>query len=250
MTVDTSLDYLTPAFYSQYNLILLGGSALFSLAAASPWPAVCGVAAELTWLGLGPRLSTFRRHIDDRRASAHRARLDAEVTQGMRSLNPEHTARLLTVSEAVSWIGNPPEGLPDDPTERGARLELEALRPAFMRLCQLRERLQQRSEELRLSPPEREVAELSRQYSAEKDLGQRFTLHQGIKAAQKRVEQQHRLADGLNEVDSKLSLVEESLSHLRRQQQQGLAGAELAREIRSTMMHVLLVPALEAEWGD
>jgi hypothetical protein len=250
MTIEASVDYLTPAFHSQYNLILLGGSALFSLAAASPWPAVFGVAAELTWLGFGPRLSAFRRHIDDRRAGERRARLDDEVMQGMRSLSSEHTARLLAVGEAVSWLSNPPDGLPDDATERSARLELEALRPAFMRLCQLRERLLQRREEMRLSPPEREVAELSRQYAAEKDLGQRFSLHQAIKAAQKKIELQHRLADGLRQVETKLSLVEESLSHLRRQQQQGLAGAELAREIQSTMMHVLLVPALEAELAD
>jgi hypothetical protein len=119
-----------------------------------------------------------------------------------------------------------------------------------MRLCQLRERLLQRREEMRLSPPEREVAELSRQYAAEKDLGQRFSLHQAIKAAQKKVELQHRLADGLRQVETKLSLVEESLSHLRRQQQQGLTGPDLAREIQATMMHVLLVPALEADLSE
>lgn len=250
MTADTPVNYLTPAFYSQYNLILLGGSALFSLASASPWPAVIGVAAELSWLSLGPRLPVFRRHIDDRLASEHRARLDDEVTQGMRALSPEHTARLLVVNEAVSWIARPIEGLPDDAAERSARLELEAVRPAFVRLCQLRERLLQRREEMRLSPPERQVAELTRNYSAEKDLGLRFTLHQAIKAAQRRVEQQHRLADVLRQVDSKLSLVEGSLSRLRQEQQQGLAGADLVREIQATMTHVLLVPALEAELGD
>lgn len=250
MTESTSESYLTPAFYSQYNLILLGGSALFSLASASPWPAMIGVAAELAWLSVGPRLSTFRRHIDDRAVNERRARLDDEMMHGLRSLGPEHTARLLAVGETVSWISSPLDGLPDDPTERAARLELEALRPAFMRLCQLRERLLQRREEMRQSPPEREVAELSQKYSAEKDLGARFTLHQAIKAAQKKVEQQHRFADVLRQVDAKLALVEESLSHLRHAQQQGVAGAELAREIQSTMAHVLLVPALEAELTD
>ncbi len=247
MTADTSSSYLTPAFFSQYNLILLGGSALFALASASPWPAVLRVAAELSWLSFGPRLALFRRHIDARLENERRARLDDEVAQGMRALNPEHTARLLTISESISWITSPPDGLPDDPAERAARLELEALRPAFMRLCELRERLLQRREDLRQSPPEHEVAELSRKYAAEKDLGQRFTLHQAIKAAQKKVEQQHRLVDVLHQVDGKLALVEQSVSQLRLR---GLTGAELVREIQATMTHVLLVPALEAELAD
>lgn len=246
MSTDTASTYLTPAFYSQYNLILLGGSALFALASASPWPAVFGVGAELGWLALGPRLPAFRRHVDERLASERRLRLDDEVMSGMRALSPEHTARLLAVGETISTIAEP-QGSLEDRAERAARLELEALRPAFMRLCQLRERLLQRIEEMRVSPPEQEVAQLSRAYAAEKDLGQRFTLHQAIKQAQKKVEQRHRLADVLSQVEMKLSLVEESLGHLRHQLQQGVAGPELVREIQATMNQVLLVPALEAE---
>jgi len=247
MSTEASSSYFQPAFYSQYNLILLGGSALFALASASPWPAVFGVAAELCWLGLGPRLPAFRRRVDDRLASERRTRLDDEVMEGMRALTPEHTARLLAVGESISSITESTPGLAEDPAERAARLELEALRPAFMRLCQLRERVLARIEEMRLSPPEREVADLSRAYAAEKDLGQRFTLHQAIKAAQKKVEQQHRLADVLRQSESKLLLVEESLARVRHLRRQGVGGPDLIREIQGAMTHVLLVPALEAE---
>ena len=52
--------YLGAAFTVQYNLILLGGSALFSLASASPIPIAIGAGAELLWLAIGPRLSSFR----------------------------------------------------------------------------------------------------------------------------------------------------------------------------------------------
>src|SRR6478752_4073268 len=141
---DASSLYLSTAFYSQYNLILLGGSALFSLASASPWPAIVGVAAELGWLSFGPRLATFRRRVDERAAGERRAQLDDEVMSGMRGLNAEHTARLLAVSQHVSWITM---------TGGDASLELETLRPAFMRLCLLRERLLQRAEDMRLLPP-------------------------------------------------------------------------------------------------
>nr|MDQ2644746.1 hypothetical protein [Myxococcota bacterium] len=56
--------YLSSAFKLQYNLILLGGSALLSLAAASPVPLLLGLAAELLWLALAPTLPAFRRWVD------------------------------------------------------------------------------------------------------------------------------------------------------------------------------------------
>lgn len=241
--------YFSPAFYSQYNLILLGGSALFALASASPWPAVLGVAAELTWLSFGPRLPAFQRRIDERLAGERRARLDDEVMQGMRALSPEHTARLLAVGESISWIAMPTGGAENVPGLDAALLELEALRPAFLRACQLRERLLLRLEELRQSPPEREVAELSRAYAAEKDLGERFTLHQAIKSAQKKVEQQQRFADVRYQIDTKLLQVEEALVQLRQQQQQGFVAGDPVREIQNVLRLLVLIPAFEAEFG-
>jgi hypothetical protein len=247
MTTETSPTYVSTAFYSQYNLILLGGAALFSLASASPLPLLIAGAAELAWLSFGPQLPAFRRHVDERAAGERRARLDDEVMSGMQSMSSEHSSRLLAVGQNISWISMRGEDPTAPPAEREALLELELLRPAFMRLCHLRERLQQRLEEMHLSPPEQQVVELTRAYALEKDLGHRFTLHQGIKLAQKKIEQQYRFADVLRQVEHKLSLVEQSLTHLRSQQQQGLAGPDLIREIQSVMTHVLLVPALEAE---
>ena len=192
MTTQAADRYLSTAFYSQYNLILFGGSALFALASASPVPLAIGSAAELVWLAIGPRLPAFRRRVDATLEGERRAVLEDEVIHGMRSLSPEHTSRLLGVGQSISWITMRAEASARSPEERAVLLELEALRLAFLRLCQLRERLVQRLDELRLAPPEQEVAELSRAYSAEKDLGQRFTLHQGIKAAQKKIELQAR----------------------------------------------------------
>jgi Putative transposase len=51
--------YVSTAFYSQYSLILLRSSALFSLASASLLPLAAGVPAELVWLSFGPRLPAF-----------------------------------------------------------------------------------------------------------------------------------------------------------------------------------------------
>lgn len=247
MTTETQDRYLSNAFFSQYNIILLGGSALFSLASASPIPLAIGVAAELAWLGVGPRLPAFRRRVDAALDGERRAVLDDEVMAGMRSLSPEHTSRVLGVGQSISFLTMRAEAGADFPERRGMLQELEALRPAFLRLCQLHERVSQRLEEVRLAPPEQEVAELTRAYSAEKDLGVRFTLHQGIKAAQRKIEQQARWVELQRQVEQKLTIVEQSLSHLAGQQQMGLGGADLNREVAGVVTHVVMLPALEAE---
>jgi hypothetical protein len=250
MTTATATDYLTPAFYSQYNLILLGGSALFSLASASPLPLLAGVAAEALWLGLGPRLPAFRRRVEQAADSERRARLDDEVMSGMRSLAPEHTARVLAIGQSISWIVLKAEAHARGTAERTLLSDLEGLRPLFVRLCQLQERFWQRLEELRLAPPEHEVARLSQAYSAEKDLGLRFTLHQSIKVAQRKIEQQAHLVDAQRQIELNLSLLEQSLLHLRNQQQLNAAWPDVAREIQTLITQTAGVARLEADLGE
>jgi len=247
MTSEAQPSYLSTAFYSQYNLILLGGSALFSLAAASPLPLLVGVAGELVWLAIGPRLSVFRRQVEQQQDNERRARLDDEVMHGMRTLAPDHNARLLAVGQSISWIVLSAESLARGPSERALLAELEALRPTFLRLCQLQERLAQRLEELRLAPPEHEVARLSQAYAAEKDLGLRFTLHQSIKLAQRKIEQQAHMIDSQRQIELKLSLLEQSLLHLRNQQQLGVAWPDLARDIQGLLIQVNAAANWEAE---
>lgn len=244
MTTATAPSYVSNAFYSQYNLILLGGSCLFSLAAASPWPLLIGAASELLWLGVGSRLPAFRRHVEQNADSERRAQLDDDVLQALRGLDPEHTSRVVAVGQNVSWILLRAE--PAQPHERAALVELEQLRPAFVRLCALRERLEQRLQELRLAPPEQEVAQLSRAYAAEKDLGLRFTLHQAMKQAQRKVEQQARFVELSRQVDLKLSLAEQALAQLLHQRQHGASG-DLVRDVQGVMVHVSGLMVLEAE---
>lgn len=250
MTSATAPSYTANAFYSQYNLILLGGSALFSLASASPWPLLIGGAAELLWLGVGPRLPLFRRHVERQADGERRARLDDEVMQGMRSLLPEHNARLIALGQTISWLVLDAEAHASVPAERALLAEVEGLRPRFLRLCQLQERLGQRLEELRLAPPEQEVARLSQAYTAEKDLGLRFTLHQSIKLAQRKIEQQAQMVDAQRQIELKLALLEQSLLHLRNQQQLGVPFADLARDIQGVLAQTSGVAALEAELSE
>ncbi len=239
--------YLATAFYSQYNLILLGGSALFSLASASLWPIGLAGAVEALWLGVGPKLPVLRRRVDRRAEDQRRARFEQELADGMSRLSQESATRLRGVGQSISWISMRADSVALDPLEREALLELELLRPAFLRLCQLRERVQQRREEFRQAPPAAELAELSRRYSLEKDLGERFTLHQAVKAAQKKLEYEARLGEVQRQVELKLTIVEQTLVQLRGQQQLGLSSADLAREVQGIVSQVAEIGTLESE---
>jgi hypothetical protein len=250
MTTATAKNYVSTALYSQYNVILLGGSALFSLASASALPLAAGVVGELLWLSLGPRLPAFRRHVDQHADSERRARLDDQIMHGMRSLAPANTLRLLAVGQSISWIVMNAEASAAGAAERAVLVELDGLRAGFLRWCQLQERLGQRLEELRLAPPEHEVARLSQAYAAEKDLGLRFTLHQAIKLAQRKIDQQAHLVAAQRQIELELSLLEQSLVHLKNQQQLGVAWPELARDVQGLLNHAAGVAALEAELGE
>jgi hypothetical protein len=244
-------NYISTAFYSQYNLILFGGSALFSLAAASPLPILFGLAAELTWLALAPSLPVFRRKVEQRLDAERRAQLDDEVMAGMRSLDPQHTSRLLAVGRAVSLLAMRAgeDGAPA-PALGAALLELEQLRPVFLKLCKLDERLSLQLQELAQRPPELEVARLSQAYTAEKDLGLRLTLHQSIKLAQKKIEQQARMVDLRRNIELKLSHIEQLLQHLANQQQMGVPAVDLAQDIRTLLTQVGTTAALDAELAE
>src|SRR6187549_4004555 len=159
--------YLSSAFYSQYNLILLGGSALFSLASASLLPLAIGVGGELLWLGVGSRVPSFRRRVDGKLEAARRSRIDDEVLSGMKRLSPEHNSRLIAVGQTISLIAmHDSEATDTNPELREALVELEQLRPTFLQFCQLHERLSLALQEMQRDPPQQEVQRLSQAYAA------------------------------------------------------------------------------------
>jgi len=248
-TATIAANYRSSAFYSQYNLILLGGAALFSLASASLVPLLVGLTVELLWLGVGWRLSAFRRRVDLRLETERRAQLDDSVLTGMRALGSEHTSRLVALERTISAI-SARASAGNGPFPIAALAELDQLRPLFLRYCQLHERLSRRLQELVLAPPEAEVQSLSQAYAAEKDLGARYTLHQAIKLAHRRVQQQARMVEMRRDIEQQLALLEQMPNHLRSRQQLGLSSAELAAEMHELISRVGMPEALEVELGE
>lgn len=242
-----SPSYLGAAFLQQYNLILFGGSALFSLASASPIPFAVSAGLELLWLGIGPRLPAFRRWVDQRRDAAARLELDDSITTAMQALDGVYTSRLLALERkleslrSVALAQNSPEEL--TPT----LADLDSVRPGALRLCQLHQRLSRFLSHPSDAELEQEIARLDQAFTQERDLGVRFTLRQAIVMAQKRKQERDRVRALRRALELRLEMLEKSVNHLVSRSEALLSSAELRGAIDELLAQLASVEALEAE---
>jgi hypothetical protein len=278
-----STTYLSSAFSLQYNVILLGGSALLSLTAASPYPLAVGLAGELVWLTLAPNLPAFRRWVDARRGGAqgvaaqHGAgaygaygagtytlgapRTAPALTSGTKDVEPlaaesarvsvlppldaAHSARLAQLERVIAEVRGIGADAGDPDFDRAAA-KLELLLPEFRKLAAHHQRLLRFLEEVRKPELEAEIAELGRAFAAETDLGLRLTLRQARTQAERRLEQRARILATSRAAEIKLGTIERSIGHCR-----GLSlvsARELAEEAESLVSQLgSLAQVLENE---
>lgn len=218
--------YLSSAFKLQYNLILLGGSALLSLASASPVPLLLGLAAELLWLALAPNLPAFRAWVDRRPApepaSSHRVSGSfqppsssfAPPPSSLSPLDAQHAGRLVALERAISEVRALGFESGDAEFERAAQ-KLEQLLPQFRRLSQQHQRLLRYLDEVKKPELEAEIAELGKAFAAEQDLGLRMSLRQARTVAERRLEQRARIAATSRAAEIKLQTIERSIGACR-----------------------------------
>lgn len=233
--------YLASAFTLQYNLILLGGSALFALASASLAPLLFGLAGEAVWLTLAPRLPAFRRFVDSRagsrsappppHAQGFQLHQRAVPQLGQRASQPDgvaessrvsvfpvldavHSARLTQLERVIAEV-RAFGADSNDPDYELAASKLELLLPEFRKLSAQHERLLRFLEEVRKPELETEISELAQAFSVESDLGLRMTLRQARTQAERRLEQRARILATSRAAEIKLRTIERSIGHCR-----------------------------------
>ncbi len=218
--------YLSSAFKLQYNLILLGGSALFSVASASPVPLLLGLAAELLWLSLAPNLPAFRRWAELRPAPEPQpsqrtsssfqppSSSFAPAPASSAELDALHAGRLLALERAISEVRALGIESGDAEFDRSAQ-KLEQLLPQFRRLSQQHQRLLRYLDEVKKPELEAEIAELQTAFATEQDLGLRMSLRQARTVAERRLEQRARLVATSRAAEIKLQTIERSIGACR-----------------------------------
>ena len=258
-----SKSYLSSAFSLQYNWILLGGSALFSLSLGSPYPLAIGAAGELVWLTLAPNLPAFRRWVDRRNSELPETELEPAASDTLRgpvesvrsvesarvsvvpALDAVHAARLAQLERVIAEVRAIGRESRDPDFERAAT-RLELLLPEFRKLSAQHQRLLRFLEDVRKPELEAEIAELGRAFAAESDLGLRLTLRQARTQAERRLEQRARILATSRAAEIKLGTIERSIGHCRGL---GLVSArELAEEAEALVVQLgSLAQTLENE---
>jgi hypothetical protein len=237
--------YAARAFSLQYNLILLGGAALFSLAAASPWPLAVGLGAELAWLLVGSNLGAVRRWLDRREVFAEV--VPAVAAQPVSpepalpeppppvALEREYQQRLATLERVLGELRSL-AGPRADPIYRRAVERLEIIRASFCATCEAHQGIVHFMAATPEADLTREVEQLQQTILAEKDLTIKLTLRQALVLAKRRIEQRQAMSAELGALALKLGTVERAVAHLFTQGRALGGTAKLAAEIDAVVV--------------
>jgi hypothetical protein len=226
--------YFARAFSLQYNLILLAGSALFSLAAASPLPLAVGAGTELLWLFVGSNLGGVRRWLDRREvfSEAEPAGLPAPETATELVFDRVYSHRINLFDRALAEIRA--LGMSRaDPRFVSALSRLNPLRQTFLAVCQAH---QGTARFLEATPEEEfssEVERLQRVLGQEHDLGAKMGIRQALVLAKRRLEQRQSMTGELTTLALRLETIERGVAHLLKQGRALGGTRELGAEIEA-----------------
>jgi hypothetical protein len=210
--------YVRRAFLLQYNLILLGGAALFSLASASALPLLVGLALELLWLVVATNLAGVRRFLDEpaQDLALGGAEPEPAAPPPRPVLEPLYANRAALFERLLGDIREQTRRV-DAATDRHVTASLEAIGRSFAGLCENHQRV---SKYLNATPEAAIVEEIERQkraFTAEKDLALRLAIRQSIALAQRRLEQRAQLEKSLRAATIRVDTLERATGALRGQ---------------------------------
>jgi hypothetical protein len=246
-TMNVKPSLIREAIFNQYNLILLGGDALFSLAVGSVGPLLLGLAGEMLWLALGAPSPRFRRWVATQVHLRHREKWTAEVNRSVLGLDGGTSARVLALGAAVAEVA---ELIAERPGYRGSGLDddrLGALLTSFSRLAGVHQRLAHMLGDAPLVSIQDEIAELGRSLADEKNATTRMSLRQSLALTQRRLRQAEQVEAARRGLDLKMGVVEKSLDYLRTQLLADRPAADVLGICDEMMAATRFNPDVEAE---
>lgn len=236
------------AFLNQYNLILLSGSALFSMTTQSIVPALVGVGAEVLWLVLGADSQAFRRYAAAKDQEEQRQLLQKQAQAAFQLVGPEDQARYLALQEMCGEIQSLAK---DNPSLSGDLLagelrKLEGLQLAFLQMGVLRGRL---LSYLRENPEEEiqfDIAHCEAELKAEDHPEVATSLQQSLALSRKRMSQHKSISASFRALEVKMDTLEKTFRYLKSHIVQIGKPQELADEIEDLISGVDSVEQLNA----
>jgi hypothetical protein len=248
-TIPRPASTLTRLFMVQYNLILVGGAALFALASASLTPLLAAAAGEVIWLGLGPISPGVRRWLDRRDAAMQRNEHSSDSTAPNEALDTEHTRRVASLERVLADIRELGRRRPSAAFDRAVQ-RLVALRSLYVGLCETHQRIERFLATTNDAELAAEAERLRAAFSAEKDLGIRLTLKQALGSAQRRVEHRKSMTQLIRGIAVKLESVDRSMTYLRSQGPALTANPRFHEDVEALLAEVGPAISVELESGE
>jgi hypothetical protein len=205
------------AFFNQYNYILLGSSALFSLATGSVLPAVMGAGAEVLWMVLGVDTKGFRRWAAGQEAKENQQRLVRERAALVYDLEDRYVQRfdaLRAMSAEIRKLADDNQGLETSliQDEMG---KLDQLLDSFLRMATAHQRLAHYLKENPSSGVERDIAQGQRALRQEDDPRVQASLKQSLALAQKRLAKHEQIEGAWKALSVQMDTLEKSFDYLK-----------------------------------
>lgn len=178
---------LKHALFNQYNVILLGGMALLSVASGSTVPLLVAGAGELLWLLGGAQSPRFRQWIATRTQRRDEQSWWAEVEAAAAGIDASAATRLRAAGGALMELSRActERGQPELTAQIHPRLS--ALLAAFAALLAAQQRLAKLMGAGGAEAAEGEVAQLTAALADEKDSAVRISLRQAVALAHRRL---------------------------------------------------------------
>jgi hypothetical protein len=215
---EQQISYVKEAFHLQYNLIALGGAAVFSLVSLNPLPLILAGGLELMYLSIVPNNSRFQRLVRSWKEADWRRAQQSHLSDLFRTLPQTVQERYTSLQRLAASIRYNYRQLSSSSQIFLAQMEekLDGLLHAYLRLlCGA----QQQRDSLRSTNPDliqREVDQLQKGLEAQPPKVQDINRKR-IEILQKRLEKFGKMKENSQVIDAQCAAIEDVLQLIRDQ---------------------------------
>jgi hypothetical protein len=234
-------------FWNQYNLIVLGGLGLFSLASESFVPLAVAGLGELVWLVVGARSVRFRGWVTEQ-ARLREEELWASEVEGIAGTqDPDTAVRLRVLGGALVEIAYSSAERGDPAFASRVRARLKTLLQAYTNLAAAHRRMVKLMGSGGSEAVDAEIARLARELADEKDSNVRISLRQALALCQRRRKRYEQVESVGRDLTVKMSTFEASLEFARLQVRGGEPEEDILQALEDMQVSARIDPQSESD---
>jgi hypothetical protein len=204
------------AFFNQYNYILMGGAALFSMTTWSWLPLLIGAGMETLWMVLGADSSPFRRWVAIQEGKEAREHLEKKSAQALATLSPRYVTRFHELAELAQAIEKQAKENHSLETSmiQGEMDKLGQLLHSFLDMAVLHQKFSSHLDSNDARAMQRDIQSCERALKDEGDKEVAAGLRQNLELARKRMKQHERIEATHRLLGIKMDTLEKSFRYL------------------------------------